>query len=260
LNTETHSLNEILDCALLVSQIFLENNAETYRAEEGAARVCKSFGIDNVQTFALPTTIIATVSNPGGPPVTALRRVQRRAINLSVIDRANDLCRKAENRELTFKQAMDGFTALLQPDTLFDWKAMLYAAAASGFFALFYGSDVYGFVIAFICGLCVQAIKGALSREHSAPFLVSLLGSVALSLITSASAMIIPSLNVDATIAGALMPLVPGLALTNSIRDVMHGDLLSGVARAAEVVLVAASLAVGVGVVLGMYSIIEKVL
>jgi uncharacterized membrane protein YjjP (DUF1212 family) len=260
LHTETQSLNEILDCALLVSQIFLENNAETYRAEEGAVRICKSFGIDSLQIIALPMSVVATVSLPGGPPVTALRRVTRRAINLSVIDRANDICRKAENRELTFKQVMDGFTGLQHPVSSFDWKTMLYASAASGFFALFYGGDIFGFIIAFISGFLVQALKGALSREHSAPFLVSLLGSIIISLVTSAAAVCIPQLNVDATIAGALMPLVPGLALTNSIRDIMHGDLLSGVARAAEVVLVAASLAVGVGVVLGMNSLIEKVL
>jgi uncharacterized membrane protein YjjP (DUF1212 family) len=71
-----------------------------------------------------------------------------------------------------------------------------------------------------------------------------------IALIAVVSAAVFPAVNTDAVIAGAMMPLLPGLAMTNSIRDTMRGDLVSGVARAAEVVLLAASLAAGVGMVL----------
>jgi uncharacterized membrane protein YjjB (DUF3815 family) len=43
------------------------------------------------------------------------------------------------------------------------------------------------------------------------------------------------------------MPLVPGLAMTNAARDILHGDYLSGGARAIEAFCVAAVVAVGVG-------------
>ena len=51
------------------------------------------------------------------------------------------------------------------------------------------------------------------------------------------------------TIIGAIMLLVPGLAITNAIRDTMSGDLLSGVTRASEAFLVA----VGTGAVLSFW-------
>ena len=46
------------------------------------------------------------------------------------------------------------------------------------------------------------------------------------------------------------MPLLPGLAMTNAIRDTMRGDLVSGVARGAEALLVAVALGTGAGLVL----------
>ena len=52
---------------------------------------------------------------------------------------------------------------------------------------------------------------------------------------------------------GAVLPLLPGLAMTVAIRDTMRGDLVSGVARIAEALLVAACVAVGVGAVLGLW-------
>ena len=59
--------------------------------------------------------------------------------------------------------------------------------------------------------------------------------------------------QVNQTIIGAIMLLVPGLAITNAIRDTISGDLLSGVIRAAEAFLVAISIAVGTGAVLSFW-------
>ena len=60
----------------------------------------------------------------------------------------------------------------------------------------------------------------------------------------------LPSIDIDIVIVAALMPLVPGVAITNAIRDTLQGDYLSGCARILEAFLKAASVAVGAG--LGM--------
>ena len=51
--------------------------------------------------------------------------------------------------------------------------------------------------------------------------------------------------NADKVIIGVLMNLVPGIALTNCIRDILAGDLMSGVAKIAEVFLIAVFIALG---------------
>ena len=50
------------------------------------------------------------------------------------------------------------------------------------------------------------------------------------------------------------MPLVPGVAITTAIRDVINGDLVSGVSRAADAFITAALIAAGVGFALKLYS------
>ena len=49
------------------------------------------------------------------------------------------------------------------------------------------------------------------------------------------------------------MLLVPGLAITNAIRDTISGDLVSGLTRAAEAFFIAISIAVGTGAVLSFW-------
>ena len=51
------------------------------------------------------------------------------------------------------------------------------------------------------------------------------------------------------------MLFVPGVALTNSIRDFLSGDMLSGVSRLVEALLTAVSLAAGAGVVLKLWDL-----
>ena len=57
--------------------------------------------------------------------------------------------------------------------------------------------------------------------------------------------------DVDTVTIGVLMLLVPGAALTNAMREIMAGDIISGVSRIAEVLLVASAIALGV--ILGLW-------
>ena len=51
--------------------------------------------------------------------------------------------------------------------------------------------------------------------------------------------------NPDAVTIGALMILVPGLLFTNAMRDIIYGDINSGVNRCVQVVLIAMAIALG---------------
>ena len=59
--------------------------------------------------------------------------------------------------------------------------------------------------------------------------------------------------NYNPIVIGALMPLVPGLSITNSVRDLIRGDLVSGGAILTESLLLATALAVGVSIGLAFY-------
>jgi hypothetical protein len=56
--------------------------------------------------------------------------------------------------------------------------------------------------------------------------------------------------NQQSVITGTLMLLVPGIAITNSLRDIIGGDFISGLSRMIEAILIAASIAIGVGVMM----------
>jgi uncharacterized membrane protein YjjP (DUF1212 family) len=59
-------------------------------------------------------------------------------------------------------------------------------------------------------------------------------------------------MHIDKVIIGSVMPLVPGLPITNAVRDLMAGDLVSGLARGAEAFFSAFAIGAGIAVTLAL--------
>ena len=60
--------------------------------------------------------------------------------------------------------------------------------------------------------------------------------------------------QVDKIIIGLVMTLVPGVAITNSVRDVIAGDFIAGQTKMTEALLTATSIALGTGIALSLAS------
>jgi uncharacterized membrane protein YjjP (DUF1212 family) len=56
----------------------------------------------------------------------------------------------------------------------------------------------------------------------------------------------------EMTIAGAIMPYLPGMAFTNGLRDYIAGDLISGNSRVGEAVFLVSGIVIGIAAVLGI--------
>ena len=59
--------------------------------------------------------------------------------------------------------------------------------------------------------------------------------------------------DVDTITIGVFMVLVPGIALTNAMREIMAGDIISGLSRAAEAILTGAAIALGAALALALW-------
>lgn len=126
------------------------------------------------------------------------------------------------------------------------WVFLLGYAAASGFFAAFFGGDLLDSLYAGVCGLAVGVwmlyMGGRLGFNG---FIQTLFGAAIASLVALALVNLTPQQNLDAITIGTLMVLVPGRALTNAMWEIMAGDIISGVNRTAEALLTAAAIGAG---------------
>ena len=115
----------------------------------------------------------------------------------------------------------------------------------SGSFAVFFGGSVWDGFAAAVLGALICLLQLRLDRTEintvARNLLVSFLIGVAAELLTAA----IPALHMDKILIGDIMLLIPGLAMTNAVRNVLLGNTISGLVRLADSLLWAGSLAGG---------------
>ena len=103
--------------------------------------------------------------------------------------------------------------------------------------------------IAAFVGLISGIVLYLCRKQNMHMFLENLLCSVALAVAISLMVRYVPgTYSKDLLIISSIMPFVPGAAITNAVFDTLHGDYLSGLARAAEAFVIAAAVATGIGI------------
>ena len=244
---------KILEIASLACILILQNGGETYRAEEIAIRICKSGGYAESEVLALPTGVCITLVADGKPINTVVKRTIKRGIDLNKLERTNYIARAFESRIYNEDEAIDELNLIDQIKPRHKLLVAGIGAVATVFFILLFGGNFFDCIIGFICGFTVHIISTSFKNANIYSFAMSFIGGIVISFITVVTVTIFKIGNINLIIIGGIIPLLPGLAMINAIRDTMMGDLVSGVARLGEVLLIATSLACGVGVVFYIY-------
>lgn len=251
---DAHNPGKMLEIAGKAAQIILENGAETYRVEDTVIRLCRSFGYEDADVIALSTGVLISITVPGDS-ASIIRRVRKRSLNLARVNAVNDLSRRITQGGISMDEALASLKIIATGETLAPWLAILMSGLAAGSFTLMFGGDLLSCAIAALCGLVSQCLNYAFRKAEISLVLTSIVGGAICAAITMGAYYIFPmsAAAVENTIAGAIMPLISGLMMTNAVRDTLRGDLLSGMARGMEALLIAIMVALGVSLVLQLY-------
>lgn len=242
----------VLKAGTLAGKILLESGAETVRVEETVTRICESFLAHDAQAFATPTGLFVSFDY-NDDSYTKVLRIKGSRINLERINQVNQISRQCASSELDETQAFHELKKVTQIQEYPTIMRILSGGFAAMFFTyLFEGILTDGFY-ALVIGTFVQYVGGIFDRKN----INSIVKITILSAMLTFLILILTYIGLvhsrDTTIIGTLMLLVPGVAITNAVRDWISGDLLSGATRAIEAVLIAVALALGAGIVLSVW-------
>ena len=239
---ETESILETLQ---LAGRLIMENGGETYRVEETVCRMGHAFGLENVESFAVPSGLFISCKTRMGEVKTGIQRVYRGGTNLERVDEVNRISRRVEHEGMTWQEAQKELAAIQRMKQ----RSWLFHMIASGIcaagFAVMFGGRLVDAFVACAVSFLVEGMSGVLGRFHMRSFAAVLAGSFVSTLIPMTLQYFTGVLLTDAVIAGALMPLLPGLSMTNAVQDTMRGDIVSGVSHFSQAVLTASLIAVG---------------
>ncbi len=245
--------NEIIQVAAFAGKIILENGAETYRVEETIGRICMAFGLDEAESFVMPTGIIISITDKKGDTVSIVKRIKQRQVNLENVAAVNELSRRVCSEEITLEEMKIELNEIKAQPSYNKWMLMLFTWIAAAFFTLMFKGTFRDFLVAGFIGVVLKYFIILLTELKTNDFFVNIFGGAFIAIIALICFYFNLGDNLDIVIIGSIMPLVPGLLLTNAIRDTISGDLVSGISRMVETIIIAGAIAIGTGLVLKLW-------
>lgn len=242
----THSEQQsILNLAMATGELLLTSGAETYRVEETIDRMCQSRGVIN-ESFVTPSVILVTglIDNI---PYTNMKRVQPQPIDLHKIDEANSFARSFTSQAMPLSEAWEELERVSHSRQYPLAISLLGGGLSVAGFAVLFGAPWFQFPIGFVIGALLQLFMVTIMPLRLNFFLRNIVASFVVTILIHLLSRLFP-VAINPMIIGAIMPLVPGVAITNSVRDTLTGDFLSGLTRASEAIFIALGIAFGVGV------------
>lgn len=241
--------DKLLNLASDLGRQLMASGAEIYRVEESVSRLLAAYG-QEPQVFAIPNCLIVSIITPQGHPITRMCRIPAHGTDIELLERCNDLCRRLCREIPDVDTALEQVSGLSAGLRTFPPKVVLLGyGMAAAFFALFFGGTLRDSLCAALCGLAVGACLLFGQRlTGSNAFFRTAVCSALLATLASILTGIGLGQHEDTITIGSLMVLVPGMALTNAMREIMAGDIISGLHHTAEVILIATAIALGTAV------------
>lgn len=237
----------LLHKIMIIAQEMTEIGSEISRVEESIDRMCCAYGAQRADVFATTSNIIVSVEDEQGVVITQTRRIKQRiSNNMEKLHQYNALVRWI-TETAPDEATLDEHLAVARfSKTNPVWLVVLSNSFITASFCLFFGSRTYqDCLVALIVGATTGILSEILERCKLNPIMIRFVCAFTASLIALVSIGIGFIKTPEYVLIGNIMTLIPGVGLTNAMRDLFAGDVFSGILRSIEAVLFTLAIAFG---------------
>ncbi len=243
-------VEEIMDVALDIGEAMLEAGSAVNRVEDTMQRICSSYGLQKAEVFTLNSLSFISAEAEDGRTVTKTKRMRCCTTDLYQTELLNELSRYICSNQPTYEEIEQKKKELLSKNTD-NWYHTLFGyVLGTGAITVFFGGNLRdGIATALISIFIFLANRFALRLKQN-----QLLYTVAATFCIGAFAILLVKagvgVHVDKVMIGDIMLFIPGLGIVNAVRDMLHGDVMTGFFRLVEAVIVAGAIACGIAMAL----------
>lgn len=245
---------EVLSLAVEIADVMLRNGGEIYRIEDTVIHILKAYDVESFDVYVLSNGIFASANEDKDDSCSMIRHVPLGEVNLAKVSYLNQLARDLCSHECSIEDAWERVKNAKNLPKYANKVQIFFCGLGSACYAFLFGGGILDFAFAFIIGMLEQIVLHYMAKQKVSRFLRNVFASV---FVATCSILVLetglPILQ-DKIVIGAIMPLVPGITFTTSIRDFHNGDYLSGTIHLIDALLTALCIAVGICLPLVVYS------
>lgn len=269
---------KVLELTTRIGEVLLKNGGEIFRVQETMQRIAKAYGVEGFHVYVLANGIFASIEEDGRQicqqlqvgnneekdsddlvVASQIRYIPLSSIHLGRVAAVNNLSREIVAKKYTMEEARKKIEEIDKIPFTNNLLQIFVSGLGSGAFCYLLGGSLIDSLASFLSGILLWCFVLYLSKKGANKIMLNILSSALVTLTGILMFRYVFGENMDKIIIGSIIPLLPGVPLTNSIRDFLNGDYLSGTIRMIDAVLVACCIALGVGVVLRVFQIVTGI-
>lgn len=255
MNEEEYLLEEII----FIAYQMLTAGSKVGRVEQMIEKMGKAYQMEEVEVFIITSSIVVSVKGQSGQRYTQTKRIREYQTDFCYLEYLEHLVDEICREGLTVQQIRkriwkDGKSKERYREV---WtqrqKDMVYCIVCM-IFTLFFGGSIREGVASLLCGVFVKLVMNLIGRTVGNRFAWTV---IATAVAGSAACFFCRAgwINaLDKVMIGNIMLLIPGLAMINGLKDLIEGEMLSGLLRLTDAMLQAAAVAIGAALLLIPFS------
>ena len=236
---------QLISCALDIGEQMLLSGAEVGRVEDSMRLICTAYGCTRVDAFTITSSIVVSLITADGKHITQTRRISSYKTDLTKLDKLNQLSREMCTKKPDLEVVHEKIKVIKNSKRYPLWFECITYGAIAGAFTVFFGGSFADAGVSAIIGVVLRLIVYLNGISKVNQVFSSLLSSFAMCFLAFLCVNNGFGESIDNIVIGNIMLLIPGVGLTNSLRDLISGDIMAGVLRLCEVILIALSIAAG---------------
>lgn len=241
-------VQKVLSLAMDVGKAMIKCGSEISRVEETIIRICHFYGMKQTDVFSVISMMHATTIDKEGKTYTQSRRVYSYSNNFGKLEKLNALSRNICSGTVSLDDGREKLESIMEEKSPFHLTAMIGSMLAAGGFTVFFG----GTMLDAMASLPIACIIYLMNTLIKARGMNKLFYTALCSAISGALAIVFTKIgfgnNPDLIMIGDIMVIIPGVMLINSVREMLCGDVMSGLLRFLEAIIIAMSIACGFAV------------
>ncbi|POY35628.1 hypothetical protein C3K47_14630 [Solitalea longa] len=255
---EAAVLEKKLDLLLKTGLLLMQSGSDSNRIDRNVKRIALHFGISSskLHMHITLTTLMMTISD-GSNSITKFRKMKGHGVNMTTVDGISRLTWKALEKGYSLEHYEKELNQISGKKHSYPrWLIILAVGMACGGFCTLFGGDWAANLIASFAAATGLFLRQELHKKHINTYLTIATVALTSSLIAGAITLFT---NWTATpqdaIAGAVLFLVPGVPMINSLDDIIDDFTIVGTTRAIVTILCIASIALGMIVAMELLGI-----
>ena len=244
------SCEEFLEYVMDITSQMVECGAEARRVEGTAIHLVEAYGFELRCANALNSMVEVSIKAPDGSHYTQAVRVLSTGTDLGKLERLNALARKicAEKPEVS---TIGAWLCEERRVHYHRWMELLGYLIMTFGFSIFFGGDLMDGISSALVAVPIFFLNLLLNHRIQASQ-NKLFYTFIASLISGCLALLLVRLGLghhaDKVMIGDVMIFIPGLNIVNGVRELFYRDIITGLYRLIEALILAVAIAAGFGI------------